>query len=74
MPLFLLLLFAPESPWWLVRKGKMEQAAKSVSRLAPAQDAHRTDDTIAAMIRTNQLEMHTTQGTSWLDCFRGSDR
>jgi len=29
-PLAILIFFAPESPWWLVRKGKLEQAARSV--------------------------------------------
>ncbi len=32
-PLAILLFIAPESPWWLVRKGRLEQAARSVERL-----------------------------------------
>lgn len=33
VPLFLGVLFAPESPWWLVRKGRIEDAKKSLLRL-----------------------------------------
>lgn len=31
------IFFAPESPWWLVRKGRMEDAEKSLRRLAKPQ-------------------------------------
>lgn len=73
VPIFLAFLFAPESPWWLVRKNKLEKAERSVSRLAPAQEKDRIKDTISTMIRTNELEKDVSAGTSWIDCFRGTD-
>ena len=73
VPLFLALLFAPESPWWLVRKGKIDKAERSVRRLAPAQESDHAKDAVSAMIRTNQLEIDITQSTSWASCFRGTD-
>jgi len=73
IPLFAILLFAPESPWWLVRKGKIEQAHKSARRLTPAATKDRSKETVSSMIRTNQLEKDVSSGTSFLDCFRGTD-
>lgn len=73
LPLFCILLFAPESPWWLVRKGKIEKALRSVTRLSPKSTKERSKDTVSAMVRTNQLEKDVSAGTSFLDCFRGTD-
>jgi len=73
VPLFALLLFAPESPWWLVRKGKLDKAERSVRRLAPSQQKDEARDAVAAMVRTNQLEKDVQESTSWLSCFRGTD-
>jgi SP family general alpha glucoside:H+ symporter-like MFS transporter len=73
VPLFLILLFAPESPWWLVRKGKIAQAHISARRLTPAATKERSKETVSSMIRTNQLEKDVSSGTSFFDCFRGTD-
>lgn len=72
-PLIIGIYFAPESPWWLVRKGRIEQAKKSLLRLTssmtdPTFDATETID----MIRhTTELEKDITSGASYLDCFKG---
>ena len=74
-PLILGITFAPESPWWLVRKGRYEDAKKSLLRLTspkrdPTFDASETVD----MIRhTNELEKDLTEGASYLDCFKGTN-
>ncbi|GAB7350243.1 hypothetical protein MBLNU459_g0893t1 [Dothideomycetes sp. NU459] len=75
IPLIIGITCAPESPWWLVRKGRLEDAVRSVTRLTskkrePDFDAQKA---VAMMIHTNQLEMELTVGTSYLDCFRGVD-
>lgn len=74
LPLFCILWFAPESPWWLVRKGKYDDAVKVMRRLT----LKKTDEVaekqmIAMMIHTNELEQEIESGSSWLDCFRGID-
>lgn len=73
IPLFAILFFAPESPWHLVRMGKIDAAEKSIRRLATisATDAKQN---VAMMIHTNELEKNLDAGTSYWDCFKGLDR
>lgn len=73
IPLFILVTCAPESPWYLVRKGRLEDAKKSVSRLAAKGSKVDIDATVAMMVRTNQIEIDHSSGTSYLDCFKGTD-
>lgn len=73
IPLLIVSYLVPESPWWLVRKGRYEQAKVSVRRLAPeGMDSDRqVDQQVALMIHTSSLEEAETQGASYLECFRG---
>lgn len=67
--------FAPESPWWFVRKDRLNDAEASVRRLAnPSLDAD-SAGAVAAMVRTNKLEVEAAQGHNprWIDCFKGVD-
>jgi MFS transporter, SP family, general alpha glucoside:H+ symporter len=75
LPIFIGCLFAPESPWWHVRKGHHEAAKKSLLRLTTAgvDPDFNADETIAMMIHTNALEMEINAGTSYLECFKGVD-
>ncbi|KAI5283655.1 hypothetical protein KEM54_001956 [Ascosphaera aggregata] len=75
LPLFIGVLFAPESPWWLVRKGRIEDAKKALLRITSknSETGFNADDTIAMMVHTNQLENDLTKGASYLDCFKGTD-
>lgn len=74
IPLFAVLYFAPESPWHLVRAGRLEDAEKSVIRLASASRKDNAKQTMAMMVHTNDLEKHIDAGTSYWDCFKGIDR
>lgn len=67
------LIFAPESPWWLVRKGRIPEAEKSVKRLSSSQDPDHAKKSVALMIQTTKLEIALNEGASFLDCFRGSN-
>ncbi|KAB5531403.1 maltose permease MAL31 [Coniochaeta sp. 2T2.1] len=76
-PAFLIpaLFFAPESPWHLVRKGRIEEAERSLSRLyRHGAKGVNIKATLADIIHTNELEEELTSGTSYLDCFRGVER
>lgn len=73
LPIIALLFFAPESPWWLAKKGRFEEAERSLQRLST-----RTKDqcraTLAQIKHTIELESHIQNDTSYLECFKGSNR
>jgi SP family general alpha glucoside:H+ symporter-like MFS transporter len=70
-PLAILIFFAPESPWWLVRKGRLEEAANSVGRLG-RRSRMNPSETVAMMRRVIELEKSTKQ-PSHLELFKGTD-
>lgn len=65
------MFFAPESPYWLVRKGKLEQAAKSVKRLGRASGGQVTE-TVAMIRRVIELEK-SAKRPSYVELFKGTD-
>lgn len=58
VPLLIGVLLAPESPWWLVRKGRTEDAKKALLRLTSLnrETNFDADETIAMMVHTTALE------------------
>lgn len=70
-PLFVAVLFLPESPWWLVRQGRLEDAEKSLKRLTTANIHDDTKRTVAVILHTQATEASIERGASYLDCFRG---
>jgi SP family general alpha glucoside:H+ symporter-like MFS transporter len=73
IPLLIGIFMAPESPWWLVRKGRTEEAKKSLLRLTSLnrETDFDADETISMMVHTTALEEKITTGASYLDCFSG---
>ncbi|KAH8812487.1 general substrate transporter [Xylogone sp. PMI_703] len=69
-----ILSFAPQSPWYLVRKGCLEEARHSLVRLNhKSTDAEAIDAQLALIIHTdNQEKELLLEGkTSYLQCFIG---
>lgn len=73
VPLIIGIYLAPESPWWLVRRGRIEDAKKSLLRLTDRNSLvdFNSDETISMMIHTNEMEKEAQSGTTYLDLFKG---
>lgn len=64
---------APESPWWLVRAGKFEEAEKALMKLTTRKSGYSHDDAksqVALIHHTNELEKSMKVGTSYFECFK----
>jgi len=59
--------FAPESPWWLIRKNRLEEAEKSLNRLSSSTVDNKL--VLAMMIETDALEYEMETGTTYWDVF-----
>jgi hypothetical protein len=70
----LLAMFMPESPWYLLRKGQVEQAKKSLQRLhLKATDTAAILEEIQASIAAENTIADIQKDTSYWDCFRGTN-
>ncbi|KAF5980213.1 maltose permease [Fusarium coicis] len=64
--------FAPETPWYLVRKGKIEEAKKSLIQLfGSGVDIDAKLATIRETIAEEQAA--SAEEASWIQCFKGTD-
>jgi SP family general alpha glucoside:H+ symporter-like MFS transporter len=73
IPLIVLIHYAPESPWFLVRAGRLEEAAISVARIQKKGSKVDPMDAVAMMVRTNEHEKSISAGATYWDCFKGTD-
>ncbi|SPO26884.1 probable maltose permease (MalP) [Ustilago trichophora] len=85
-PVFITCMFAPESPWWLTRHGKDEEAYKSIDRLLSKEgvSAEEADELVKdyqamiqyteAMEEINERESSLQKKNRYIDCFKGVDR
>ncbi|OQO06076.1 hypothetical protein B0A48_08664 [Cryoendolithus antarcticus] len=76
LPIIAVCLLCPESPTWLVKHGKIEQARTAVSRLQaahPQAQIPNPDETVALLLRTDAIEQELTSSSSYLECFRGAN-
>lgn len=75
LPLLIGVLFALESPWWLVRHDRFDDVMNSVRRLQNKSSSEESvAKTVSVMRLTNEQEKAITEGTTFWDCFRGVDR
>ncbi|KAK6541812.1 hypothetical protein TWF694_007593 [Orbilia ellipsospora] len=74
IPLSIFAFLAPESPWFLVRAGRLEDAKKSLMRLSQPEHNIDYNAQIALMVHTNKLEKEERKGVNYYDAFRGTNR
>jgi SP family general alpha glucoside:H+ symporter-like MFS transporter len=70
--LLILVFFSPESPWWLVRRGRNKEALKSIQRLG-RQSKQNAEDVLAMLVRTVDIEAKTGGAPTYFDLFKGTD-
>ena len=74
VPMLIALWFSPESPWWLVRKDRREDAEASLKRLVTAaEEKVSIRDTITMIVHTIQTERDMNIGSSYKECFQGTN-
>lgn len=74
VPILVGVLFAPESPWWHVRHNNPEAAKRSLLQLTSPSDVDfDADETIAMIEHTDRMEKKLRAGTTFGDCFVGTD-
>ncbi|KKP06437.1 sugar porter family MFS transporter [Trichoderma harzianum] len=66
-----LLPFCPESPWWLVRRGELQKAERSLKRLT--NESVDTSMLLAHIQLTTSLEEVETDTATFIDCFKNTD-
>ncbi|KAJ6188652.1 hypothetical protein N7519_003560 [Penicillium mononematosum] len=73
VPIMIGVYFAPESPGWLIRKERPEEARRTLLRLTTAHEAGcNVDEIVAMMTHTNETEKYLGSGQmTYLDCFKG---
>lgn len=75
IPLLIGAYLAPESPWNSVRRGKPEEARRSLMRLyhnMPERE-QRAEQTLAYIKYTTEMERAETANASFLECFKGTN-
>ncbi|KFY41907.1 hypothetical protein V494_02717 [Pseudogymnoascus sp. VKM F-4513 (FW-928)] len=77
LPVFVFAIIAQESPWWLVRHNKLEEARLALSKLVSKKHipaGYSVDDHLDLLIETNQNNINNSDnGVGYIDCFRNGN-
>jgi MFS transporter, SP family, general alpha glucoside:H+ symporter len=67
------LYFAPESPYWLVRREKYEEAERVMKSLSRSDTDDEVRARIAMMRETNEIKKELQGSTTYASCFKGAN-
>jgi SP family general alpha glucoside:H+ symporter-like MFS transporter len=73
VPLMIGCFYMPESPWYLVRNDRLEEAKHSIKRLSNDKTEEKLAGQLAMLVHTAKIEAEIVSGVSYLDCFTGID-
>jgi len=68
----ILIFLGPESPWWLIRRGRREEARKAIKRLGD-KSPEQNEQTLAMIERTVTIERQMGGDPTLLDLLKGTD-
>lgn len=74
LPIMVGCFFAPESPWYLVRKDRIDDAKHNLRRLGGSKTEEQINGQLAMMVHTVKIEAEISEGTTYMECFKGVDR
>ncbi|OBT66777.1 hypothetical protein VE03_04006 [Pseudogymnoascus sp. 23342-1-I1] len=73
LPLAIVLWFCPDSPWWLVRANRLDEAEKSLQRLSSNPAADDIRQSVALVVHTTNLKKDMQSGATYKACFQGTN-
>ena len=65
------LVFAPESPYWLVRQNRMNDARAALKKLSSPKNRPDLESVLLMIEETDLLEQELEATTTYFDCFKG---
>ncbi|EME83959.1 uncharacterized protein MYCFIDRAFT_214557 [Pseudocercospora fijiensis CIRAD86] len=74
VPIAIIVFLAPESPWWLMRKGRRDDTKAALRRLtATTMPEEQLENYLQLIDYTNEHEKNVQEGTTFYDLFKGSN-
>lgn len=74
IPLLICFILAPESPYFLVRMGRLDEARTTLRRIGNKDITdEEIEQTIALIDYTNRAEVEESSSSSYAECFRGKN-
>ena len=67
------LFFAPESPYWLIRQNRRDDARASLMKLSSAKNRPDIEALLVMIEQTDILEQELGKTTTYLDCFKSAN-
>jgi MFS transporter, SP family, general alpha glucoside:H+ symporter len=65
--------FAPESPYWLVRKNRKDDAREALLKLSSKKHRPDIEGVLVMIEQTDLLEQELEVTTTYFDCFKGAN-